>query len=121
MRTGPKLIVVLVAFAAFMGSADRMVQAAGATPAVQAQTQTPKAMTGELQSVDVDDMSFIVKMPNASMQTFLYTEQTVVTGADKGAAGLVTMNGMPVTVYFRIEGSAKIATRIEVDPTAQQG
>jgi hypothetical protein len=51
----------------------------------------------------------------------LYTEQTVVTGADKGAAGLVMMNGLPVTVYFKIEGSAKIATRIEVDQTAQQG
>ena len=77
------LIVALATFAAFTGSANGTVQAAGATQTVQA--PTPKAITGELQSVDVDDMSFIVKMPNASVETILYNEQTIVVDADKGA------------------------------------
>jgi hypothetical protein len=119
MRTIAKLVVGLGTLALVMGHGERTVQAKSTMTAVQA--QTPMSVTGELLSVDVDDMSFIVKLPDKPEVTFLYTERTVVSGAEKGAAGLLTMKGKPITVSFTVEGTAKIATKIEVGPAAHQG
>ena len=109
MRTIAKLIAGLATLALVMGHGERTVQATSTMTAVQA--QTPTSVTGELLSVDVDDMSFIVKLPDKPEVTFLYTERTVVSGAEKGAAGLLTMKGKPITVSFTVEGTAKIATK----------
>jgi hypothetical protein len=56
---------------------------------------------------------FTVKGATGEMQ-FKYSDQTVVTGAQKTVAGLATMSGEQVTVSYRAESGANIATKIEV-------
>jgi hypothetical protein len=45
---------------------------------------------------------------------FRYNDQTTVTGSEKTVAGLATMRGSQLTVTYRTEGTANIATMIEV-------
>jgi hypothetical protein len=53
-------------------------------------------------------------MAGGAEMLFSYNDQTVVTGGEKSVAGLATMNGAPVTVTYRVEGTNNIATNIEV-------
>ena len=45
---------------------------------------------------------------------FSYTEDTEVTGAQQGVAGLATKAGSPVVVHYTSSGDSKIAKKIEV-------
>jgi hypothetical protein len=80
-----------------------------------AQAQAPPApITGELTQVDPDKKILTVKDASGVETQFLYTDTTTVTGAQRNVEGLVTMSGSQVTVTFTIEGSQKMATKIEV-------
>src|SRR3954469_10327258 len=73
------------------------------TPPVQTPdevTQDPTPVSGELLSVNVDTMTFVVKKADGSEARFRYNEKTVITGAGKSVAGIATVNGAPVTVHF---------------------
>ncbi len=70
--------------------------------------------TGELTSVDPDEMTITLKGPDGKAWSFRYNEDTEVSGAQQGVAGLATRTGTVVTVHFEGEGEERLATRIEV-------
>jgi hypothetical protein len=74
---------------------------------------------GELLDVDGKANSLTVKT-RMGETTFLYNDQTKVTGAQKGVAGLATMTGAQVTVTFKKEGPMKLATSIDVKAGSPQ-
>jgi hypothetical protein len=76
----------------------------------QAQTQTAQ---GELLDVDGKANTLTIKTETGEM-TFRYNDQTKVTGAQKGVAGLATMTGSQATVMFRKEGQINVATNVDV-------
>jgi hypothetical protein len=76
----------------------------------QAQTQTA---SGELLEVDAKGNTISIRTAGAEMK-FRFNEQTKVSGAQKGVAGLATMTGQQVTVTYRKDGASNIATNIEV-------
>lgn len=80
----------------------------GEKPAGQAQKSD--SAKGELKSVDAAKMTLTL----ASGETFMYTDQTKVTGAQGGVAGLASASGRQVTINFTTKGADKIATSIEV-------
>jgi Cu/Ag efflux protein CusF len=85
-------------------------QAPGEKPAGQAQKSD--SAKGELKSVDAAKMTLTL----ASGETFMYTDQTKVTGAQGGVAGLASASGRQVTINFTTKGADRIATSIEVAP-----
>lgn len=70
--------------------------------------------TGELTSVDPDEMTITLKGPDGKAWSFRYNEDTEVSGAQQGVAGLATRTGTIVTVHFEGEGDERMATKIEV-------
>ena len=50
---------------------------------------------------------------------FRYTDQTKVSGAQEGVAGLATMTGVQVTVRFARQQQDNVATEINVQPPAE--
>jgi len=83
-------------------------QEPGAKPPAQA--QKAESAKGELKSVDAAKMTLTL----ASGETFMYTDQTKVTGAQGGVAGLASASGRQVTINFMTKGADRIATSIEV-------
>jgi hypothetical protein len=72
-----------------------------------------RTLSGELMRVNPDTKMFSVKGASGEIQ-FQYSDQTVVTGAQKTVAGLATMSGEQVTVSYRVESGNNIATKIDV-------
>lgn len=75
------------------------------------------SVEGELLSVDPDAMTFTIRASDASEHLFGYAEETEVTGAQEGAAGLSTVTGQQVVIAYvpsTDEGGAALATKIEV-------
>jgi len=70
-------------------------------------------LSGELTRVNPDAKMFTVKNATGEIQ-FEYSDQTMVTGAQKSVAGLGTANGEQVTVTYRVDGTKNMATKIEV-------
>ena len=121
MRTTLRRLVVLLAFAAVVATTTHslMAQAPAQRPAPPGQAaQQPGRATGELLQVNTDAKTLSIKAADGEIQ-FAYSDATEVTGAEKGAAGLATMKGARVTVYFTTEGSSKMATKIEVQGAAK--
>ena len=87
-----------------------------AEPQAQAEVQTQTAQ-GELLDVDGKASTLTIKTQSGDM-TFRYNDQTKVTGAQKGVAGLATMTGSQVTVMFRKDGQVNLASTIEVKGNA---
>ena len=81
-------------------------------PVAQAQTQTQTAQ-GELLDVDGKNQTLTIKAQAGEM-TFRYNDQTKVSGAQKGVAGLATMTGSQVVVMYRKDGQINLASTIEV-------
>jgi beta-xylosidase len=120
-----KTLKGLVAIAAFMtlaGAGIANAQSSSPRPDPTAQqppsSQNPStsretSITGELMRVNPDSKMFTVKNATGEIQ-FKYSDSTVVTGAQKTVAGLATMSGEQVTVSYRVENGANIATHIEV-------
>jgi hypothetical protein len=80
------------------------------------QTQTAQ---GELLDVDGKANTLTIKTQTGEM-TFSYNEQSKVTGAQKGVAGLATMTGSQVTVMYRKTGQTNLATSIDVKGSTPQ-
>ena len=78
-----------------------------------AQAQASATAQGELLDVDAKASTITVKSSDNEMK-FKYDDQTKVTGAPKGVAGLATMAGSQVTVQYKKDGQTNIATSIEV-------
>jgi hypothetical protein len=76
-------------------------------------TSRETTISGELMRVNPDTKMFTVKNATGEIQ-FKYSDQTVVTGAQKTVAGLATLNGEQVTVSYRAESGTNMATKIEV-------
>jgi hypothetical protein len=81
-------------------------------PLALAQVQTQTAQ-GELLDVDGKATTLTIKAQAGEM-TFRYNDQTKVTGARNGVAGLATMTGSQVTVMYRKDGPINLATSIDV-------
>ena len=85
-----------------------------APPGEQERAKTPEPVSGELVSVAADTKTLVVKTAGDKEMTFTYTDQTEITGADKGAAGLATATGSMVTVHYTMRGTSNVAAKIEV-------
>jgi hypothetical protein len=84
------------------------------TPEVEQNKETPP-VTGELVSVDENAKTIAVKTSSEGEVKFIYTDKTVIVGAEKVTSGLAGA-GSEVTVHYDSHGTAKVATRIEVRP-----
>ena len=82
---------------------------APAAPAAQAGEKAETAK-GTLKSVDSAKMTLTL----AAGETFQYTAQTKVTGAQGGVEGLGSASGRQVTIQYTTKGAERIATSIEV-------
>lgn len=68
--------------------------------------------------VDTDAKTIKVKPATGAELVIAYTDTTEISGAQKDAAGLATMEDAKVTVHFTEDAQtkAKTATRIVVQP-----
>ena len=64
--------------------------------------------------MDPDAKTLSIKTAAGAEMMFRYTDSTTVTGSQKTVAGLATMRGSQLTVTYKTEGTANIATMIEV-------
>jgi hypothetical protein len=110
-------------FAAFVLTGPVWAQSAGQAPSTQARpTQPavppaqPQSLQGDLVRVDLEAKTLTVAPSQGVEQTFKYTDDTKVIGAEKGVAGLATMKGSHVTVQFKVDGKDRVATQIEIHP-----
>src|SRR5262245_32313568 len=85
----------------------------GAPSAAQAKPQAQIAR-GELSSIDATAKMLTIKPTDGAEQKFQYNDDTKVTGARGGVAGLATQSGKQVTVHFNMQGANRVATEIEV-------
>ena len=85
----------------------------GAPSAGQAKPQAQIAR-GELSSIDATAKMLTIKPTDGAEQKFQYNDDTKVTGARGGVAGLATQSGKQVVVHFNMQGANRVATEIEV-------
>jgi hypothetical protein len=125
MKNSLKRVALLAAVATLItplyGRVTHAAQADRATPpqadrAAPPQDRAPAAApaVGELVRVDPDAKTLSIKTAAGAEMQFRYNDQTAVTGSEKTVAGLATMRGSQLTVTYRAEGTANIATKIEV-------
>ena len=107
-------ILITLAASALLFAAHS--QAAPQAPAQPQAQQAPAATSaqGELTAVDAKASTLAIKTAAGAEMTFRYNDQTKVSGAQKGVAGLATMTGTSVTVQYKKDGADNIATSIEV-------
>jgi hypothetical protein len=76
---------------------------------------------GDLVKVDGDAKLLVAKVADGSEVEFKYNDQTEITGAKDGAAGLATTKNARVRITFMEDAKtkAKNATKIEVLPARQ--
>ena len=88
-----------------------------APPAAEQQKEQPPApVVGELAAVDDKARTIVVRTSDSELK-FSYSEQTEIVGADKGIEGLAGKGGTVVKVTYEEHGTAKVALRIEVQPS----
>jgi hypothetical protein len=85
----------------------------------QAQRPDPVPVQGVLTNVDADAKLITIKPAEGAEVQFQYDEATQIEGAKTGAAGLASMKDAQVTIHFKEDGKAKLATRIIVQPRQQ--
>ena len=76
---------------------------------------------GELSSIDATAKMLSIKPTDGAEQKFQYNDDTKVTGARGGVAGLATQSGKQVVVHFNMQGANRVATEIEVQDDAKGG
>lgn len=108
-----RTIVMLAALVLLVAAAVQAQDKPAAPPAAPGAAQASTSASGELTDVDAKAATITVKTATEDMK-FRYDDQTKVTGAQKGVAGLATMKGSQVTVNYKKEGSNNIATSIDV-------
>lgn len=89
-------------------------------PSAQAKPQSQTAR-GELSSIDAAAKMLTIKPVAGAEQKFQYNDDTKVTGARGGVAGLATQSGKQVTVHFNMQGANRVATEIEVQDDSKGG
>jgi hypothetical protein len=89
-------------------------QADRAAPPQAGRAPAAAPAVGELVRVDPDAKTLSIKTAAGAEMMFRYNDSTTVTGSQKTVAGLATMRGSQLTVTYRTEGTANIATMIEV-------
>jgi len=85
--------------------------------AAQAKPQEQTAR-GELSSIDAATKMLTIKPAAGAEQRFQYNDDTKVTGARGGVAGLATQSGKQVVVHFNTQGANRVATEIEIQGDA---
>ncbi len=117
MQKVARVFVVFVAAALVAGTVPVRAQD---QPAPPGQSKEPAPATqasvaqGQLLRVDPNAKAIEIRSSEGTQMQFRYTDDTKVTGADKGVSGLATMAGSSVTVHFSKQGQDNIATEIEV-------
>jgi len=107
-----RALIVLTAVLFVAGAVPILAQEAGG--GARPQQQAASVASGELVKIDTAAKTITVKTESEPQMLFSYTDDTKVTGADKGVAGLATMTGSAVTVHFTKRGQANVATAIDV-------
>ena len=114
MRTTTRGTFIMLSLLAIVClSLGPAVAAADQAAPAQAQAQKSEKASGELRSVDTVKKTLTIAS-GGSPQVFQYTDDTKVTGATDGLAGLATMSGRQVTIEFTMRGADRVATSIEV-------
>jgi uncharacterized protein with beta-barrel porin domain len=108
------LAALVTPFYARVTHAAPVAQADRAAPPQADRAPAAAPAVGELVRVDPDATTLSIKTAAGAEMKFRYNDQTTVTGSEKTVAGLATMRGSQLTVTFRTEGTANIATMIEV-------
>lgn len=101
--------MAFLAFFSLQVAAQVPAEQVPAAPAAQAGEKAETAK-GTLKSVDSAKMTLTL----ASGETFQYTAQTKVTGAQGGVQGLGSVSGRQVTIQYTTKGAERIAASIEV-------
>jgi hypothetical protein len=114
MRAFERTFVALAALACLTSAAaiPALAQDAGQ------QAEEPRWVQGELLGVDTENGTLTVRTSADTELKFHYTEDTEVTGAQEGMAGLATIDGSTVTVYYVTDGDRHTAVKIEVQSTS---
>lgn len=89
-------------------------------PEQREQQQAVRTAEGELLRVNTEEKMFTVRAAANQEQQFKYTDDTEVTGEGRNIEGLATMTGTRVKVEYKTEGSAMVATKIDIQPRAEQ-
>ena len=113
MHATHRTLVMLAALVFLAAAAAQAQDKPAAPPSAPGAAQASQSASGELTDVDAKGATITVKTATEDMK-FRYDDQTKVTGAQKGVAGLSTMKGSQVTVNYKKEGSNNIATSIRV-------
>jgi len=108
MQSTRRALMALATLALMIGAA-RVLAFQQPTPG-----QPEMIVRGELLSVDTVAKHLSIRTTEKIDMQFRYTEQTEVTGAQEGRAGLASMTHALVTVHFTREGPVNVATKIEV-------
>lgn len=113
-----------LAFTAFIGTAAAQqpqpnpVPPPDGRPAPQLRTDVPRAdasLKGELVKVDTNTKMLTIKTDEGETETIAYNDETRVTGAQTGIAGLANQTNTKVTVKFMGLGPARVASEIVVE------
>jgi hypothetical protein len=73
-----------------------------------------KELKGELLRVDLPNKRFAVRVANGMEQTFEFDDSTMVTGPVSQMGNLMAKEGSEVTVQWRDDNGAKLASNIDV-------
>jgi hypothetical protein len=78
------------------------------------QAKPAQIARGELTDIDATAKMLTIKPAEGAEQKFQYNDDTKVTGARGGVAGLSTQSGKQVVVHFNTQGANRVATEIEI-------
>ncbi len=79
-------------------------QGSGQSWSQQKSEQGEHTLSGQLQSVDSNARTFVVKNDEGKEITFRYNDETKVVGSDQSVAGLASQSGTSVKVTFEATG-----------------
>jgi hypothetical protein len=82
--------------------------------AVPVAVQEPNVAHGQLVRIDTSAKVLVVRLADGAQMRFSFTDNTTVTGADEGVAGLGTKEGTTVTVTYQRIDQENVALQIEV-------
>ena len=92
-------------------------------PAPKIDTQQSQEMTGELQRIDMPAKTISIRVSNGMEQTFKFDDNTMVMGIQRqpeaktqivSVRNLLGKEGSEVTIKWRVENGAKVATHVNV-------
>ena len=99
-----RVVLITLLCACVASTLAPLAQAAGAE----------KSANGELLSVDSNAKTFTIKSDEGKEMDFYYSDQTVVTGGEKGVQGLSSKTGSKLTVFYTEADGKLQAVRIEI-------